>query len=434
MAMTVQEETQKHIEVFCCYARKDQALLQELKNHLMPLKREGLITLWADTDINAGTEWEKEIHLHLNTSHIILLLVSPDFMASDYCYSTEMTRAMKRHQDGEAQVIPIILRPTDWQNAPFAKLQALPQDGRPIISSEWSYRDEGFANAAKGIRKAVEARLSKGERRHLKKEAEQTRFVEEARLRRAEKAVQVRRMKKEGQIDQRLSVYEENKGKRDEFITSTVKTYFFVINHQAFALLIGSGPLIAFFFHQDQNRLWSVGFVVLSAPLIYLLGYRKALHFLRIGLMGVVAAAITFGMTFYFSGLNFDHPVTSHLWFNLTRILWLESQVKFGFILGGILGIIVGLASARDFSRTDESEPAALIFGAYFYIFLIWFIIIILASIFQWGFGFGYGWDISLIVTVISYFTVMGFIYLLFVWALASEIPAHKLLSVFKHI
>ncbi len=74
------------LEVFCCYARKDQLLLNELKIHLSPLQRRGLITIWSDIDIDAGAVWEKEIKQHLNTAQIILLLISPDFMASEYCY------------------------------------------------------------------------------------------------------------------------------------------------------------------------------------------------------------------------------------------------------------------------------------------------------------------------------------------------------------
>src|SRR5713101_1817547 len=96
------------VEIFCCYARKDQPLLNELKAHLMPLQRQGLVTIWADTDIDAGTEWEREIEKHLKTAQIILLLVSPDFIASEYCYSKEMLRAMERHEAGEAHVVPII--------------------------------------------------------------------------------------------------------------------------------------------------------------------------------------------------------------------------------------------------------------------------------------------------------------------------------------
>lgn len=154
----------KSLEVFCCYARKDQPLLKELKNHLIPLEREGLITLWADTDINAGAEWAKEIHLHLNTSHIILLLVSPDFIASEYCYSVEMQRAIERHTSGEARVIPIILRPISWQRMPFGKLQALPTSADPITSRRWQDQDEAFYDIAEGIREVVaeQARLSEG--------------------------------------------------------------------------------------------------------------------------------------------------------------------------------------------------------------------------------------------------------------------------------
>lgn len=88
--IAIQKEAQKKIEVFCCYARKDRLLLQEMEKHLMSLQRDGLITFWVDTDINAGAEWEKEIYFHLDTAHIILLLISPDFIASNYCYQIEM--------------------------------------------------------------------------------------------------------------------------------------------------------------------------------------------------------------------------------------------------------------------------------------------------------------------------------------------------------
>src|SRR6266487_1759942 len=99
------------VKIFCCYARKDQQIMNELRKHLIPLQRQELITLWADIDIDAGEEWEKVIDQHLNTAQIILLLISPDFMASEYCYSKEMMRALERHKRGEARVIPILLRP-----------------------------------------------------------------------------------------------------------------------------------------------------------------------------------------------------------------------------------------------------------------------------------------------------------------------------------
>ncbi len=143
------------IEIFCCYARIDQPLLSELRSHLMPLQRQGLIIIWADTDIDAGMEWEAEINKHLNTADIILLLVSSDFIASEYCYSKEMLQAMERHNAGEAQIIPVILRPVLWEHTPFGKLQALPTGAKPVIGSTWHNQDEALLNVANGIQKVV---------------------------------------------------------------------------------------------------------------------------------------------------------------------------------------------------------------------------------------------------------------------------------------
>src|SRR5690348_16403014 len=102
-------------KIFLCYAREDELLLERLKTHLSPLRRKGLIDIWYDREINAGTKWEEEIDKHLNDANIVLLLISPDFINSDYCYGTEMQRALERDSLGEAIVIPIILRPVHWQ-------------------------------------------------------------------------------------------------------------------------------------------------------------------------------------------------------------------------------------------------------------------------------------------------------------------------------
>jgi tetratricopeptide (TPR) repeat protein len=145
------------VEIFCCYARKDHSLLNELRMHLIPLKRQGLITLWADTDIDAGIEWEKEIERHLETAQIILLLISPEFIASDYCYGIEMKRAMERHNRGEARVIPIILRPVYWQGTPFSVLQVLPLNGKPIIERSSRHgREKAFLEVTIGIKEACD--------------------------------------------------------------------------------------------------------------------------------------------------------------------------------------------------------------------------------------------------------------------------------------
>jgi len=140
--------------VFFSYSHRDAELRDELAKHLHLLQRQGVIRAWHDRQIGAGTAWRSAIDAHLQTARIILLLVSADFLASDYCFDVEMQRALARHEAGEARVIPVILRAVDWQGAPFAKLQALPTDGKPVMS--WANRDEAFLNVAQGIRGAVE--------------------------------------------------------------------------------------------------------------------------------------------------------------------------------------------------------------------------------------------------------------------------------------
>lgn len=145
------------IEIFCCYARKDEQLLKDLKTHLAPLQRQGLINTWYDTEISPGSNYEDEINKHLDSAHIILLLVSPDFMDSEYCYSKEMKRAMERHSNREVCVVPIILRPIIFKDAPFGKIQALPKDAKPVTT--WPNRDEAFYNVAEDIKKIAEELL-----------------------------------------------------------------------------------------------------------------------------------------------------------------------------------------------------------------------------------------------------------------------------------
>src|SRR5258708_4903130 len=146
-------EPTKTLKLFYCYAREDKALREQLERHLASLKRQHHITTWYDREILPGAAWEKEIDTHLNAAHIILLLVSPDFMASDYCYGIEMKRALERHEAGTARVIPIIVRPVDWVEAPFSQLQVLPTDAQPVTL--WSDRDHAFTDIARHIRTAV---------------------------------------------------------------------------------------------------------------------------------------------------------------------------------------------------------------------------------------------------------------------------------------
>src|SRR6266516_4006866 len=139
--------------IFCSYAHKDEALCRQLQTHLRVLERQGRLFLWHDRLIAAGSEWVKAIDEHLTAASLILLLISPDFFASDYCYGIEMSTALQRQQANQARVIPILLRPVHWQDAPFAYLKALPIDGKPITL--WHNRDAAWTNVVTGIHQAI---------------------------------------------------------------------------------------------------------------------------------------------------------------------------------------------------------------------------------------------------------------------------------------
>ncbi len=142
------------VEIFYSYAIEDERLRNRLEKHLSILKQQEFISNWHNRKISAGKEWSREVNAHLNTASLILLLVSPDFLASDYCYSIEMVQAMERHNAKEARVIPIILRPVDWEKAPFSKLRVLPQEGKPVTL--WRNLDLAFLDVARGIRTIIE--------------------------------------------------------------------------------------------------------------------------------------------------------------------------------------------------------------------------------------------------------------------------------------
>jgi outer membrane protein assembly factor BamB len=143
-------------KVFIAYAHQDEGLCEQLKTHLAPLQRAGLISIFRMRDIEPGSDWENEIDTNLNQAEVILLLISPDFIASDYCYTIEMKQAIERHKAQKACVIPIILRLCNWEATPIGILQVLPQDSRPVTDSDRHNLDEAFYNIAKGIEKLIQ--------------------------------------------------------------------------------------------------------------------------------------------------------------------------------------------------------------------------------------------------------------------------------------
>jgi hypothetical protein len=144
------------VEVFysCSDSPVDAPLLEQLEQHLSVLRREGMIATWHKRQIVAGSDWQMELDHHLNTASLILLLISPDFLASDYQYGVELRRAMERHAENEARVIPILLRPCDWKGASFENLQVLPRNGKAI--TRWSDRDEASTEVARELRTVLQ--------------------------------------------------------------------------------------------------------------------------------------------------------------------------------------------------------------------------------------------------------------------------------------
>jgi len=143
------ETPSQEIKLFYCYAREDKELRDIIDRHLKVFKRQYFIQGWHDREILPGTEWEKSISDQLDSANLILLLISPDFIASEYCYGKELQRAFERHLNGECHLVPILLRPTHWQDTLFSNLQILPTDARPVTL--WESRDLAFYDVVGGV-------------------------------------------------------------------------------------------------------------------------------------------------------------------------------------------------------------------------------------------------------------------------------------------
>lgn len=148
------EKPDNKVLVFYSYSHKDKRFRDDLSTSLAILRRKGAIEEWYDRKIVAGSQWADEIDDHLDAAQLILFLVSRDFIASEYCYGKEMTRAIERHNQRRARIIPIIIRPWDFSGTPFATLQALPTDARAV--TVWPNRDKAWLDVLDGISKAVE--------------------------------------------------------------------------------------------------------------------------------------------------------------------------------------------------------------------------------------------------------------------------------------
>jgi hypothetical protein len=150
------------VSVFFSYSHSDEGSRNELEKHLAMLKRQGLIAAWHDRRILAGEKLDQEIDQSLIEADLVLLLVSPDFLASEYCYSREMNKALEMRGQGRAWVIPIILEHCDWRQSPLGELLACPKDGKPV--ADYPNPNKAFNEITQEIRRVVEGIESKRSR------------------------------------------------------------------------------------------------------------------------------------------------------------------------------------------------------------------------------------------------------------------------------
>lgn len=163
------------VNIFISYSHRDEALRLQLEKHLASLKRQKIIKAWHDRKIEAGMDWASQIDNNLNKADIILLLISPDFIFSNYCSEIEMELAIRRHEAGEAILIPIILEPCDWQWLPFGKYQAFPKDAKPITT--WANLNEAFLDVIQGIRVVAERLFDQRQQKAQEKKAACDRYL-----------------------------------------------------------------------------------------------------------------------------------------------------------------------------------------------------------------------------------------------------------------
>lgn len=148
MAAT-KENTQEKVRVFVSYSHKDRTHKEKLLAHLSVLKRSNLIETWHDGEIKSGDNFNIEIKENLEKADIILLLLSADFIASSYCYEIELQKALIRHKNKEAFIIPIMVDKFLIEKTIFKDIQVLPKNGQAVTL--WKIKAEAYTNIVEGI-------------------------------------------------------------------------------------------------------------------------------------------------------------------------------------------------------------------------------------------------------------------------------------------
>lgn len=149
------------IKVFYSYSHKDESFAKDLDKYLIMLKRKKIIDAWYDRKIEAGEKWSEKINVELNQAQITLLLISIDFLNSEYCYDKELATALIRHKLGQTVILPIIIRKIpNMEETPFSQFQYLPKDGKPV--DHFENRDDAWVDITEGITKVCRNILKQG--------------------------------------------------------------------------------------------------------------------------------------------------------------------------------------------------------------------------------------------------------------------------------
>lgn len=189
------------IKVFISYAKEDTSFMHELTKHLKVFEKNNIIEIWHDALIAPGENWKEEIKVHIQDAHVIILLISADFMASDYIDNIEISKSLDRSRKRETVIIPIIIRPTNYSSLEISKYQALPKDGKPV--STWVDKDEAWVDITNQLKKLFDS-LSEGK---IKLEESKIFNVNKSNIERPpDSIIQIKKLIGEGKLKKALEV------------------------------------------------------------------------------------------------------------------------------------------------------------------------------------------------------------------------------------
>lgn len=270
-------------KVFFSYSHRDENMRDELEIHLSMLKRQGIIETWHDRRIDAGSVINCDIARNMEESDVILLLVSPYFLASKYCYEIEMETALNRHRDKSATVIPIILEPCDWMDAPFGKLMATPTDGKPI--SKFSNIHEAFLDVVTSIKRIVKSR-----------DNEKSDHNNTTTAKKEDVAPSIVGRSSNLRLRKSFSSLDKNNFQREGFVH--MRNYF----EESLKELKNRNSFVDFTISENSNDCFSV--------VIYVNGDERSSCTIRIGSMGGFMSGITYSNTKNGSENSFNEQLT----------------------------------------------------------------------------------------------------------------------------